>query len=47
MLGLQFLQLRETIMKKIMSNQKGNIDHKDMSLHDFSVPARKEKHATP
>ena len=47
MLGCQFQQLRETNMKTILSNQKGNIDHKDMTLHDFSVLARKEKHATP
>ncbi len=47
MLGLQLLKLRETNMKTILSNQKGNIDHKDMSLHDFSVLACKEKHATP
>ena len=47
MLRLQLLKLRETNMKTILSNQKGNIHHKDMSLHDFSVLACKEKHATP
>lgn len=47
MLRLQLLKLRETNMKTILSNQKGNIHHKDMSLHDFSVLACKETHATP
>jgi hypothetical protein len=47
MLRFLLLKLRETNMKTILSNQKGNIHHKDMSLHDFSVLACKEKHATP
>lgn len=34
-------------MKAITSNQKGNIIHKDISLHACSVPAREEKLATP
>jgi hypothetical protein len=37
---------RETDMKTILSNQKGNIDHKDISIHEHTVPARQEKHAT-
>ncbi len=33
-------------MKTILSNQKGNIDHKDISIHEHTVPTRQEKHAT-
>lgn len=34
-------------MKAILSNQKGNIAHKDISHHAHAVPAREEKPAAP
>ncbi|TCU17389.1 hypothetical protein EV132_104418 [Rhizobium sullae] len=34
-------------MKANLSNQKGNIAHKDIPLHAQSVPPREEKPAAP
>lgn len=34
-------------MKATLSDQKGDITHKDILLHEHSVPAREEKHAAP
>lgn len=34
-------------MKANLSNQKGNIDHKDIRLHAHSVPPREEKPTAP
>lgn len=32
-------------MKATLSNPKGKITHKDILLHEHSVPAREEEHA--
>lgn len=46
-LKVQFIQPWETDMRATLSEQKGNIPHKDIQLHEHSVLPREEKLATP
>ena len=45
MFNLSFLRAEEADMKAILSNQKGNIDHRDISLHEYFVHPRQKTHA--